>query len=102
MTIQDKTLHCRSCDKDFVFTTSEQELYTQKGLAHEPTHCPTCRIARRNSARGISNHREMHSITCDECGKEAMVPFIPQLNKPVYCSFCFEKVRTKAPANVEA
>jgi CxxC-x17-CxxC domain-containing protein len=33
--------------------------------------------------------REMHKITCSECGKEAEVPFKPREGTPVYCKECF-------------
>jgi CxxC-x17-CxxC domain-containing protein len=31
----------------------------------------------------------MHSATCANCGREALVPFRPTGSKPVYCSDCF-------------
>lgn len=40
--------------------------------------------------------REMHKITCSECGKEAEVPFKPIAGKPVYCPECFKKRRQEA------
>ncbi|MBN1245098.1 hypothetical protein JXA31_05850 [Candidatus Bathyarchaeota archaeon] len=33
----------------------------------------------------------MFEIKCDECGKDATVPFKPKDGKPVYCSTCFSK-----------
>jgi CxxC-x17-CxxC domain-containing protein len=35
--------------------------------------------------------REMHSVTCDKCGKQCEVPFKPTGGKPVFCSDCFKK-----------
>jgi len=37
--------------------------------------------------------REMHKITCSDCGKEAEVPFKPSGDRPVYCKDCFQKHR---------
>lgn len=37
--------------------------------------------------------REMHSAVCASCGKEALVPFVPRGDKPVYCSDCFQQQR---------
>jgi CxxC-x17-CxxC domain-containing protein len=37
--------------------------------------------------------REMHSITCAQCGTEAQVPFRPRGDRPVYCSDCFSRMR---------
>lgn len=42
-----------------------------------------------NSYRG--RPREMHKITCSDCGKEAEVPFAPTEGKPVYCRDCYQK-----------
>lgn len=36
-------------------------------------------------------NREMHTVTCADCGIECKIPFEPKFNKPVYCSRCFEK-----------
>lgn len=44
----------------------------------------------RGSDRGP---REMTKITCDDCGKEAEVPFKPTEGRPVYCQECFQKHR---------
>jgi len=38
-----------------------------------------------------TERKEMHRITCDECGNKAEVPFKPTTSKPVYCSDCFKK-----------
>ena len=35
--------------------------------------------------------REMHKVTCAECGKETEVPFKPDGSRPVYCKECFQK-----------
>lgn len=95
---EDKTLRCRECGRDFVFSAGEQEFYQLKGLMNEPGRCPECRAARRVSmaaarATGERLPREMFKTVCAECGGEAEVPFIPKTEKPVYCSSCFERVR---------
>jgi CxxC-x17-CxxC domain-containing protein len=36
----------------------------------------------------------MTTVVCAMCGGEAVVPFVPRLDRPVYCSSCFEKVRS--------
>jgi CxxC-x17-CxxC domain-containing protein len=33
----------------------------------------------------------MFEIKCDDCGRNATVPFKPKEGKPVYCSTCFSK-----------
>jgi len=35
--------------------------------------------------------REMHKVTCADCGKEAEVPFKPDGTRPVYCKDCYGK-----------
>ena len=130
MSYADKTLTCRDCGTQFVFTAGEQEFYAQKGFTNEPTRCPACRQARKQGAgrsssgygdrdsyssggysdrdsyggggygnrrtgggRGFGGEREMHSVTCASCGKEARVPFVPRGDKPVYCDDCFQQQR---------
>ena len=39
--------------------------------------------------------REMHKVTCAECGKETEVPFKPDGSRPVYCKDCYQKHRPK-------
>jgi len=45
---------------------------------------------RRDSGNSRSQH-QMHNATCDDCGNNCKVPFMPSSGKPVYCSNCFEK-----------
>jgi CxxC-x17-CxxC domain-containing protein len=99
----DKTIRCRDCGMDFVFSAGEQEFYASKGLVNEPQRCQSCRaVAKQNRALGIAGgggnggQREMHAAVCAECGGQALVPFLPRNDRPVYCSNCFDKVRTRA------
>jgi CxxC-x17-CxxC domain-containing protein len=41
------------------------------------------------------DNREMHEVTCSDCGKKATVPFKPDGTRPVYCRDCFQKHRPK-------
>ena len=114
MAFQDRTLSCRDCGQQFVFTAGEQEFYEQRGLTNQPGRCPDCRRARKaqqgaggssgggsySSGGGYSNSggyerapRQMFDAVCSNCGKETQVPFQPRGDKPVYCSDCFESVR---------
>lgn len=43
----DKTLVCKDCGREFVFTSGEQEFYKEKGFDNEPTRCADCRHARK-------------------------------------------------------
>ena len=90
MNHQDKTLVCKDCGQEFVFTASEQDFYEEKGFMNEPQRCKSCRDARKN-ARG--SQREMFDAVCASCGKPCKVPFQPTEGRPVYCSECFSKQR---------
>jgi CxxC-x17-CxxC domain-containing protein len=112
MSYADKTMTCRDCGSQFVFTSGEQDFYAQKGFTNEPTRCSSCRQQRKagggSSRGGYSSYgdrdsygarssrapREMHTAVCASCGREAQVPFAPRGDKPVYCSDCFQQQRS--------
>ena len=48
---EDKTLVCKECGNEFVFTAGEQEFYAEKGFQNEPQRCKSCRDARKNGAK---------------------------------------------------
>ena len=85
---EDKTLVCKDCGQEFVFTAGEQEFYAEKGFQNEPQRCKDCRAAKKAALR---ENREMYTAVCAECGGEAKVPFVPKDDRPVYCSECFAK-----------
>ncbi len=87
---EDKTLVCKDCGNEFVFTAGEQEFYAEKGFQNEPQRCKACRDARKNAGKA---QREYFDATCAECGNACKVPFQPTEGKPVYCSDCFAKMR---------
>ncbi len=43
----DKTIICKDCGKEFVFTEGEQAFYAEKGFTNEPVRCSECRKARK-------------------------------------------------------
>ena len=90
---QDKTLKCKDCGAEFVFTAGEQEFYESKGFVNEPQRCKNCRDARKNASRA---NREMHEAVCANCGGTARIPFLPRDDRPVYCSECFAKMKEEA------
>lgn len=87
---EDKTLQCKDCGSEFVFTEGEQEFYAEKGFVNEPQRCKPCRDQRKNASRA---DREMFTATCASCGADARVPFKPREDRPVYCSDCFASMR---------
>lgn len=88
---EDKTLSCKECGQDFVFTAGEQEFYASKGFENEPTRCPSCRSARKQQMN--RGERQMFTVVCSECGVETQVPFNPTGDRPVYCRDCFQARR---------
>jgi CxxC-x17-CxxC domain-containing protein len=110
VSFEDKPLDCRECGREFIFTAGEQEFFAQKGFTNEPGRCPECRASRKARTGGGASYdsdrdyggggyggggrREMFTAVCSECGQPAYVPFQPRTDKPVYCSSCFERVRS--------
>ena len=90
---QDKTLTCRDCGNEFVFSASEQAFFAEKGFQNEPSRCPACRAARRAANGGASAPRQMYEVICDGCGCTTQVPFQPRGDRPGYCRECFEAQR---------
>ena len=43
----DKTLTCKDCGAEFVFTVGEQEFYKEKGFDNEPKRRLACRRAKK-------------------------------------------------------
>jgi len=86
----DKTLVCKECGKEFIFTAGEQEFYAERGFVNEPQRCKECRDARKSQQKAT---KEMYTTTCANCGAEAKVPFKPREDRPVYCSECFAKMK---------
>ncbi len=91
----DRTLTCQDCGAEYTFSADDQEFFALKGYS-DPKRCPACRQARKaeRGEGGGYGQREMFSITCSNCGKEAEVPFRPRGDRPVYCSDCFAQQRT--------
>ncbi len=104
MSYTDRELSCLDCNTDFTFSADDQSFHSAKGYS-DPKRCPNCRKdarGRRNTGGGRSGGgggggfgrdrepRELHSIQCSDCNKEAKVPFKPSGDRPVYCSECFD------------
>ena len=48
---------------------------------------------RDSNSGGFGAPREMHKVTCADCGVETEVPFKPDPERPVYCRDCLPKHR---------
>lgn len=98
---EDRTLTCRDCGESFVFSAGEQQFFASKGLVNEPQRCVSCRAAaKRSRTTGAPDGgRDYHAAVCNSCGGQAMVPFAPRNDRPVYCSTCFDRVRAGEATN---
>ena len=43
----DKTIVCKDCGSEFIFTEGEQAFYQEKGFTNDPVRCPECRKSRK-------------------------------------------------------
>ncbi len=68
---EDKTLVCKDCGKEFVWTAGEQEFYASRGFENQPQRCKACRDARKNATRG---ERQMFDAVCASCGRPTRFP----------------------------
>lgn len=119
MNFTDRNLTCRDCSQTFVFTAGEQAFYQQKGFMNEPTRCPNCRRAKKDTGGGgggggggrgydsgsrggfggggggggMGGNRPLFKAVCSACGMETQVPFQPTGDRPVFCRDCFNSRR---------
>ena len=118
--MSDKTLTCRDCGEEFVFTAGEQAFYQERGFS-EPQRCNNCRQKRKQERQssgydgggygggGGGGHswrrrrrilqRPAPDVLSDllQLCKETEVPFLPRTDKPVYCRECFQERRASSP-----
>jgi CxxC-x17-CxxC domain-containing protein len=94
---EDRSLTCRDCGSPFVFSAGEQAFFAGKGLTNDPQRCVPCRAAAKRARDDSPLHsaKEYHAAVCHRCGGQAMVPFLPRADRPVYCSACFDEVRAQ-------
>src|SRR3989442_16002717 len=100
MSFQDKTLTCRDCGREFIWTAGEQEFYAARGLQNAPTRCPEDRAARRAGGGGGGSYgsrggsggrggyggpREGFTAPCSNCGRQARAPFQPPGDNAADC-----------------
>ncbi|MGI5922190.1 MAG: zinc-ribbon domain containing protein [Syntrophomonadaceae bacterium] len=93
---QDKTLVCKDCGREFLFSASEQDFYAEKGFENEPGRCLECRRAYKQQRNNRSREdRPMFKAVCASCNQETTVPFEPSGDRPVYCRDCFQARRNQ-------
>ena len=57
----DKTINCRDCGAEFIFTEGEQAFYKEKGFDNEPVRCVGCRRARKNANRPQNSYNSSYN-----------------------------------------
>lgn len=90
MAFEDKTLVCKDCGAEFVWTAGDQEFYAQRGFENAPIRCKACRMAKKTQSSSGPRQMFQVNITCAKCGKPITeLPFKPSGDRPVYCQDCY-------------
>jgi len=85
--IVEKTLKCKDCGEEFVWTVGEQKFFREKGFKNKPSRCKNCRQINRQKVDA-----EYFKIKCAGCGQVGEVLFQPKdPTAEIYCHSCFEK-----------
>ena len=87
---EDKTIICKDCQKEFVWSAREQDFYQKKGFENVPARCFDCRKLKKTERL---QSRPQFEVKCEKCGKEDIVPFEIQKDLPLYCEKCFEQIK---------
>lgn len=87
--VEDKTIICKDCGKEFVFTVGEQEFFAEKGLENMPIRCKACRVKHKKHHRKNDRKGIVYEIVCSKCGKVETVGFEPSHARPVFCGACY-------------
>ena len=53
----DRTIVCKDCGEEFVFTEGEQEFYKEKGFENDPVRCQDCRRKRKQEKNSFRDTR---------------------------------------------
>lgn len=91
----DKTITCKDCDRDFVFSADEQRYFAAKNLPNDPKRCPECRVINRHTRAGKAIE-DLADVICSECNRSTVVPFQPRGYAPIYCTRCLAERREHA------
>ena len=115
MSFSDKEIVCEECSQAFIFTAGEQEFFSSKGLQNLPRRCNVCRQRRKHSSGGSEESysygravsysgktpRRLHLAPCSgskslspECQEYTEVPFLPRGERPIYCSSCYNVMKS--------
>ncbi len=57
--LKDKTIVCKDCGQEFIFSVRDQNFYKEKGFEHEPVRCKECRAKRKAERNNfVQNNNE--------------------------------------------
>lgn len=98
--LEDRSITCRDCGCDFLFSAEEQAFFKTKGLDNEPKRCANCRLVMRFKRKG-QNIANLYDAVCEACSAPAKVPFQPKGHKPVYCTLCMMTKKSEQPVRRE-
>jgi CxxC-x17-CxxC domain-containing protein len=94
--LQDVSIHCIDCSKDFVWSAGEQAFFRDKRLENPPKRCKECKKAKNERLAAIATAQQSGVkqrieviVSCAKCGESTTVPFYPSQGRPVYCRSCF-------------
>ena len=65
MEFKDKTLKCRDCGKDFVFTAGEQLFFREKQFHNAPKRCKACKL-KHGGGSEVMAETQMHCSVCEQ------------------------------------
>ncbi|GAC1309896.1 MAG: hypothetical protein NVS2B3_15470 [Vulcanimicrobiaceae bacterium] len=87
--VEEKTLTCKDCTTEFVFTVRDQQFYAERGFENDPQRCRPCRTQRKASRSRSGPSRATFAATCARCAAQTTLPFEPRGDRPVYCRACY-------------
>ena len=71
------------------------DFFSEGIVVDEHQHKVKIDMDSRSGGRFNSGPREMHDVTCSDCGTQTQVPFKPSEGRPVYCKDCYQKHKPK-------
>lgn len=90
---QDRTLKCKDCGQEFIWTKEEQEFFAAKGFKNKPARCKNCRQRNRQKVES-----EYFRVNCSICGASGDILYKARdPHAQIFCKDCF---KTKIQPNL--
>ena len=85
---KEKTLICRDCGRNFIWTANEQKFFADKGLKNVPSRCENCRLIYKEKHK----FKVSSPVKCSDCQAEGEIAYLPENKKDlILCETCFAK-----------